>query len=160
MEDDFGHWLAGWIDGEGCFLINRMQTAYQPRMRLHVRDDDAEILDEIVKRTGIGYVARQPARPSHGRRNNPQAEWRVMSKADCVALVELLDRYPLRAKKARDYAIWREAVLYWAGLEVKLRHGPNGETAGRMPHDWGPMERLRKQLVAGRQYEPRAGSPS
>lgn len=38
--------------------------------------------------------------------------WYATKLADCMALVDVFDRHPLRAKKKRDYEIWRAAVLH------------------------------------------------
>jgi hypothetical protein len=58
----------------------------------------------------------------------------------------VLDRYPLRAKKRRDYAIWREAVLEWATVPF-----------GRQ--DWAKMAALRTALSASRPQRGRAHLP-
>jgi hypothetical protein len=104
----FGHWLAGFIDGEGSFMIVR-RTAPCCRFSLIVRDDDAAIMAEIADRTGFGRLRsvnkKLPDRPCVG--------WEITSKADALALIDFLERFPLRAKKARDFAFWREAVLLW-----------------------------------------------
>lgn len=113
MQDDaFLHWLAGFIDGEGCFSINGSATgrrAYSCSFDLGLREDDSAILDEMVRRLGIGKVYYRVT----GRSQCRIATWTLRNKRDCLMLVEILDEHPLRAKKARDYAIWREAVLEW-----------------------------------------------
>lgn len=57
----------------------------------------------------------------------------VASKAGAVGLVELLDHFPLRAKKSRDFAIWREAVEAWC------QRGPGSR---------GPKSRLAREQIA------------
>lgn len=155
LADGFGHWLAGFIDGEGCFAICRRQrkgyASYGVFMKLTLRDDDAAILHEIVAATGIGslFIPSQK-RYQHNRNQKPQLGWMVASKADCRTLVAILDRYPLRAKKARDYAIWRDAVEFWASQSwyVGGRRGPQ---------DWSPLERLAAELQDVRRWrEPEA----
>src|SRR4051812_8024445 len=106
MDTGFGHWLAGFIDGEGCFLIVRTRTYHQCRFSLKVRDDDIAVIEEIQQRTQIGRVKANRSRNT----SNPQVEWIIDTKPDCLELVNILDKFPLRAKKARDYQIWREAV--------------------------------------------------
>ena len=39
--------------------------------------------------------------------------WYVTSKRDLARLVAYFDQFPLRAKKARDYVLWREAVAIY-----------------------------------------------
>ncbi len=152
MDDGFGHWMAGFIDGEGCFIIARntdkrrkgaAYVRYACRMQVRLREDDADVVMEMRDRTGLGTVAFLQAHPSQWDRK-PQVVWNVISRADCLALVDLLDRYPLRAKKARDYAIWREAVSLWAVVTPS-----GGPSTGA---DWEPLADLFGQLKAVRAY--------
>ncbi len=42
---DFGNWLAGFVDGEGCFYFKRVnQTNLVPAFAIKVRADDPSIL--------------------------------------------------------------------------------------------------------------------
>jgi hypothetical protein len=124
IDDAWGYWFAGFFDGEGCFLVKAMHhgrrtTRYVCSAEITLRADDAAILYEIAERTGIGQVhdkrgADDPRRP------NPFSRWQFGKKAEAQALVAIFDRYPLRAKKARDYAAWRRAVLAHAAGDVAL----------------------------------------
>lgn len=138
MDDAFGHWLAGFIDGEGCFGITRLRRdhgiCWSLRFTLKLRSDDRPILEECRDRAGgIGTI-----RSTKPRGHNLQAMWVIESRADCQALADILDRYPLRAKKARDYVIWREALMEWS----------NGETGHRWSgqRDWSKIAALRERL--------------
>lgn len=115
LDADFANWLAGFIDGEGCFYIHSARGTFKPTFRLKLRWDDKSILDEIARKTGLGYV--KPVRPS-GRRS-PQAEWIVITKRDCLLLVKILDAYPLRAKKQADFGIWKHAVNVWSQVRTR-----------------------------------------
>lgn len=144
MDDAFGNWLAGFIDGEGTFAIHRQNIdrrhdTYGCKLIVKLRDDDREILDEIVRQTSIGSVIWKKPGLS-GRNSRAQVAWQVQSRSDCRAAVSILDEYPLRAKKARDYAIWREAVLLTAGL----RNGGNPSTMNAPI--WRRMGELREEL--------------
>lgn len=112
MNDGFGHWFAGFVDGEGCFTIpeHKHNGCLYCRLRIQLRVDDRPLLEYIQEQTGLGVVR------TLGRRygtSQLQAYWAVSRKADCLALVDLLDAYPLRSKKRYDYEVWREAVLLW-----------------------------------------------
>lgn len=153
MDDVFGYWLAGFLDGEASFNIDRRPpSAHDPyerfscRLALVLRVDDRQIVEEIHARTGLGLVAEKAAQPRGHSMSAPQIGWHVRSKMDCVALVALLDRYPLRSKKAADYRVWRQAVLAWAEMENRLRRP--GKGWARI--DWEPIARLRDELHAGR----------
>jgi hypothetical protein len=110
MNDGFGHWLAGFIDGEGCFMIRikKRQKFFTPIFSLRVRADENEVMESIRDQTCIGKLYFYP---HNGIRGNPCIIWEVARKDDCRKLVTILDKYPLRAKKRRDFGIWREAVL-------------------------------------------------
>lgn len=122
IDDAFGHWLAGFIDGEGCFRIHSQKRGryLTPAFHLKLRADDRPILEEIARRVGAGRLYDMPA---HGT-SRPGTVWRCQSQADCRALAAVLDRYPLRAKKAREYAVWREALDHHAATTIGTRWRP------------------------------------
>jgi hypothetical protein len=136
MDDAFGHWLAGFIDGEGHFQVSQNRNGgFGCRFAIGLRADDREALATIHQETGLGRMwVRRPAGQRHA-----VAYWSVQSLADCRHLCDLLERYPLRAKKARDFAIWREAVLNW--------------TSARHERDWSRMAALKVALEAGRKFD-------
>lgn len=94
------------------------------------------MLHEIVERTGLGYVTC----------GEKIRGWHVTSKAHCLGLVELLDQYPMRAVKGRDFDVWREAVHLWAAMRIEAAGFGNGH----LPGDWSAIAPLRDQLQAGR----------
>lgn len=150
VDDAFGHWLAGLIDGEGCFRVQRngarrgaRHATYVPVFGLKLRDDDASVLAQIAEQTGIGHLDRDIARTGGSK---PCLRWTVDTRADCAQLVEILDRFPLRTRKAADYVIWRRAVVEWTTKPRGDRwHGPR---------DWSVLSALRDELVAARAYVP------
>jgi hypothetical protein len=104
-------WLSGFADGEGYFQLRKQNSCgwrVEPRFRIHLRCDDILILHAL--QTAFGGNVRR------GRNGdwNAQAHWLLSSKRDLVGIVDYFDRFPLRAKKAREYEIWREAVLLYA----------------------------------------------
>jgi hypothetical protein len=145
---DFGSWLAGFIDGEGCFIVARgggpaVRGSYYCRFQLKLRDDDVAVLHEIASRTGMGRVVAQRTR----MRQHPQAVWQVVTRRDCAALVALLRRYPLRAKKAVDLDIWAVAVRAWDSVArgAAARDGANADA-------WATIEAARIELAEVRTY--------
>lgn len=150
IDDAFGHWFAGFVDGEGCFFVRRNVVRYKGdsyvtygcSLSIAVRDDDLEVLEWIRERLGIGTISRRHQGPTQGSRGNPSACFYVSAKAEVLQLVELFDRYPLRSKKRRDFEVWRRAVLEW--------HRERGaKTRGR---DWSHMAELHEELKAVRRY--------
>lgn len=135
----FAYWLSGLIDGEGHFAIKaHSRGTHAPAFTLKMRADEEGALRIIQRHLGIGSIGFEPREP------NPMVKWTVQDKAGCQRLVDLLDKYPLRAKKRMDYATWREAVCEWAGRPRGNRwHGAT---------DNSHMAVLRERLMAGRQY--------
>lgn len=105
-------WLAGFIDGEGYFRVavqqQRAAGAFVPIFGIGLRVDDLPVLRQAQAAFG-GRIAIKPA----VGRAKPVAQWSVVAKADLRRIVAYLDHFPLRSKKARDYAVWREAVLLY-----------------------------------------------
>ena len=123
-KDSFGHWLSGFVDGEGCFGIycysNKRTNEFNPgalsfEFSIQLREDDRDILEEIQRYFNCGHLAV-------GSRRKARAEGKVNArdqiKFSCKKLSEILgaiiphfDEYPLRAKKRGDFEIWKRAVL-------------------------------------------------
>jgi hypothetical protein len=106
-----GHALAGSLDAEGCFGIrqNNSGRTWVCTMSLAVRLDDGDVLTDLCRSSGLGHVRTKGA----DRGSRPQAFWRISSKRECLELVRILRRFPLRARKRRDFEIWAEAVERW-----------------------------------------------
>ena len=110
MAFDFLSWFAGFTDGEGCFVIRKKsQHSYSTVFAITLRDDDIDVLLKIQEVLKIGTVCRSVCVTNLGSCH--VAHFRCYGKSDALKLVEIFDSYPLQAKKARDYAIWRKAVL-------------------------------------------------
>lgn len=114
MEDEqlFYAWLCGFIDGEGCFSLNRAASGkvYAARLSIALRADDWRILEECRSRSGLGTIIFR-ARPGKKGNDKPQVSWYVFRATECQELAEKLRAAGgLRAKKARDFALWEEAV--------------------------------------------------
>lgn len=139
VNDGFGHWLAGFVDGEGHFgILSKGAHAYACRFSVSLRSDDLAILEECQQRTGLGSIYRRPQRA--GAR--PCAVWTVASHQHCDALAAVFRRYPLRSKKARDFEVWCRALEAW---KVVGRHrGGPGRWNG--PVDQSAMVALKREL--------------
>lgn len=135
----FAYWLAGLIDGEGCFTIKaHTRGTHAPAFSLHMRADEEGTLRLIERTLRIGSITHSAREP------HPMVRWTVQDKAGCGRLVDLLDKYPLRAKKRIDYATWREAVCEWTSR-------PRGNR-WRGAADNTRMAHLRKRLMTTRGY--------
>ena len=105
LDPAFGHWLAGFIDGEGSFGIRREGAArgrrggWSTSFSLAVRADERPTLEAIRAATGLGAIrAKRSVAPGA----HPQACWEVAGLLDQARLIELLAAHPLRAKKRHD----------------------------------------------------------
>ena len=139
VDPGFGHWMAGLTDGEGSFGIyrsnpNKGLSDWRMTFTIKLRDDDEPTLRLIQQTLGIGSMGH--CRDKRGLAN-PTAKWQVGARAELLVIVELFDAYPLRARKAEAYAVWREALLTARG-------------------DWARMAIYREQLTQAQMY---AGSP-
>lgn len=112
-------WLAGFADGEATFVITRSgsqtagrRRAWTPRFAISLRVDDIAALQALRGALGGSMQVCRKRPEAH-----PTATWTVTAKRDLVRLLDYFDRFPLRSKKARDYAIWREAVLLYVECE-------------------------------------------
>jgi LAGLIDADG endonuclease len=125
VDDRDGHALAGFIEAEASFGIrpNNGGRSWVCHMTLTQRDDDADMLVDIARVTGLGRLSRVPARQT----SRPQVCWAVQSKLECRRLVDLLKHYPLRGRKGREFAVWASAVVEW----TESRYGAGGATTHR-----------------------------
>ena len=117
VPDDFGHWLAGFTDGEGRFLANiylRKTGPYYGERLLHtryfinLRQDDRAILEQIRIVLGVGKIwVRRNVRPNQ----NPEVVYCIGPVTDLYHIViPLFEKYPLRAKKAREFGVWKKII--------------------------------------------------
>ena len=102
------NWIVGFVDGEGCFhvSVNRhpeMTIGYQvlPEFVVVQHERDIQLLHSM-KRFFRGGVVRR----NHGDRYC----LRVRKLACLVECCEFFQKYPLRSKKAVDFAIFRGVV--------------------------------------------------
>ena len=133
-------WFAGFVDGEAAFLINRAypldKGGHYVVLSIRLRADDLPILERLQATFG-GTLRFECYREDRGKGSNPLYTWNVSAKRALKGLVDYFDRFPLQAKKANDYAIWRRAVLAYC-------------REGRKAPELGP---LRDALIAGRRFE-------
>ena len=106
-------WFSGWIDGEGSFYSNLHHDTggIECSLAVKVRDDDAQLIRNVrdVLRCG---VVRQHKEHSVNPNQKGQIIWACGKIGECRhILIPLLDKYPPRSKKRRDYEIWRKLVM-------------------------------------------------
>lgn len=152
--DPFGHWLSGFTDGEGCFRLvhyakrNLCSTHFQ----ITLRADDIGVLKLIQSyfRCGGITVRKHPG-------SKPLATFQVAKSRDIVhRVIPHFETYPLRAKKKRDFVIWKEAALLVYRASSRRIRG-FGNLRGTLPK-WSASERsrfleLKRFLADQRQFD-------
>lgn len=127
IDINFANWLSGFTDGEGHFglgwtgggeLIGRPQAVFQ----INLRADDEPILAQIKEHLGCGELRLL----KQTRGSNPCIVFRVRRTEDLKNKVVVhFDKFPLRAKKQRDFKLWKEGVeILWSVLNQPKRIGP------------------------------------
>src|SRR3954447_18454259 len=90
------HRLAGLLEAGSHLAVAPNNTdGWRCACAIALRDDDRGLLEEFRNRLGIGHLNQIAAR--NGSR--PQVCWTIESKAECAALVDLLDAHPMRGRK-------------------------------------------------------------
>lgn len=148
---DFGNWLAGFVDGEGCFFLRmRCDRGYQrcdAAFRIELRADDLSVLKKIRKYLGCGSIKEKRLPSINSTANSrPQSSYRVCNVTDLATIiVPMFELCPLHAKKANDFLVWKEAVY----LLHKLKMRKIRSNGGRFFTKWTDEEFNRfSKLVA------------
>ena len=110
-----GDYIAGFIDGEGCFTIiiskhktKKLGLDARLHFEIELRADDEEILQDIQETLKCGRIYLL----SYERYGwNPHVELKISSIKDIIEkLIPFLRKYPLRAKKRKSFEYFLEAV--------------------------------------------------
>ena len=107
-----GGYISGLTDGEGHFRASMMKTpggntTCRTEFKIDLRADDKGVLEWMQSYFGCGSIST-PNR-SEG---NPLSNFSISSLFDVLqSVVPHFDTYPLRAKKLKDYIIWRKIVF-------------------------------------------------
>jgi len=126
-----GNYISGFVDGEGCFgcrkyILKRDNSErYIIEFRIALRGDDKLILEQIQKYFNCGKLFKRSTESQRlkGINAKDQVEYRVANTFDLwTKVVPHFDKYPLRAKKKRDYITWRKAVEY--SINCNRRYSP------------------------------------
>jgi len=164
MDVNFGHWLAGFTAGEGCFqsqirTVNKVGTGWHGRrflslwFTISLRSDDEYILLEIQRKLGVGKVARFY---NKGKRN-PQSRYSIThTKSMCEVLIPLFDKCLLRNKKQGEYEVWKRIAKrsYQAKCSPRYTRTRSG-LSGTLPYSddyWALMQQDNDILRSLKEY--------
>lgn len=160
-EEAFRWYFTGLVDGEGCFRISpataRTRRPWQVHFSISLRADDGANLAAVACRMGCGRLYfKKPQKPHPGGFLNSKAAlaWNVNRIDDHAnIIVPHFDRYPLQFKKAKDFAIWRQAI---ALLHSATKRGKKGLPRGTKlitPEEDAMLAFLDAELKQLRRYD-------
>lgn len=151
-----GDYVAGFIDGEGCFYLTyRSETKknrpgkpkyyrWLPYFAMTVRKDDVEILRKIQNTLDCGRIYFLKNQESKW---GSQAYFGVQHINDLYEKVmPFFKKYQLRAKKRYDFDLWRQ------GLEILYRNKRARKSCSAKDH-----ERLASLRARMREYKSHLG---
>jgi len=131
-------YLAGFVDGEGCFTLVGGATSFHAKLTIALRADDWRVLLMLQDATQLGTLRVSRLDQAPGTGASPMARWAVASIDECLSLCAGLRSVGgLRAKKSRDFELWAEAV------ELLAAHG-GGKHSPAFPR----LEAIKKALSA------------
>ena len=118
------YYITGFVDGEGCFLINIVKRSDQIlgfnvnlvfKLKLHSRD--IELLKSI--RNTLGQIGNITIR------KDSYVEFIVSSKKDIEILIKHFESYPLLAQKWSDYQLFKQTFILIKNKEHLKMEGLN-----------------------------------
>jgi|GEM_PF-279105 hypothetical protein len=109
------HYVAGFIDGEGCFAISigqhktlKNRREIKLEFEIELRADDRQILERIRETLGCGNIYEL----NYERYGwHPHVKYKIQKLQDFQEkLIPFFRKYPLQAKKAKSFRIFCQAV--------------------------------------------------
>ena len=137
----FGAWLSGFVAGEGTFVLSMRRSTPRASFAIVLRSDDAEILHTIQSYWQCGriYTIR---RKKNAHLHKQEVKIEVYSTADMLTiLVPHFDRFPLFAKKRRDFEIWKQGVAFIHSVSKRKRHRSGGHGQWGRSKKWLTTEK-------------------
>lgn len=104
--------VTGFLQAEGSFTYARNGRTLGPLFSLKRHEEDEPLLEEL--RSFFGQIGRiYGGSPRQRSTSSPRRQrvFRVTRRDELPVLVEHLDRYPLRGRRAGVYRVWRTLVL-------------------------------------------------
>ncbi len=153
-----GDYIAGFVDGEGCFALKfrrdiRHERKNKPiyfywdiEFAIELRGDDVGILEKIRETLNCGRININ----KHGA-----ARYAVNDINDLSdKIIPFFNKHPLYAKKRHDFLLWEEAAgLFKKNQRLKINRNP-GER-GFHKTNWDPkdLNKLKEIHEAMKQYK-------
>lgn len=80
-------WVAGIIEGEGCFVFNNMNGKAIASVRISVGMTDKDVIDELLNITGIGNIRFKKKQKEHWK---DSWTWFVQKQEEQMALINVI----------------------------------------------------------------------
>ncbi len=158
MEKIPGDYVAGFVDGEGCFALKFRRDSKQNlgnkkireyfywgvEFAIALRPDDAEILKLIKNTLGCGSI--------NYTKNGEQARYSVQGvRENLNKIVPFFKKHKLYAKKRHDFELWSQAIeiltKYNDGI-LNIQKGTRGFTKKEIKQDdLRKLEDLRNRMI-------------
>ena len=107
--------MTGFCEGEGTFTYNRSSKKNVALVfAVKLSAADGALLERLKEFFGCGnlYAVKPRFSTEYNPRTKAAVYYRVSKVQDLVEkIVPHFDKHPLRGKKARRFALWREAVM-------------------------------------------------
>lgn len=150
-----GDYIAGFVDGEGCFSLNlrrdrhldrkiyREYFYWKPAFSIVLDKSDRAILEKIKDTLGCGKIWE----------SGPGAQFHVQNINDLSEkVIPFFDHYTLRAKKLEDYQAWREAISIitkYKRKTINIQKGQNKFFTNQWdPKDHEHLIKLREKMIS------------
>ena len=158
-----GDYIAGFVDGEGCFALKFRRDLKQNRgnkkfreyfywnveFAIVLRSDDIKILNSIKETLKCGTV-----RIVHKQN---QVRFSIQNPKELKdKIIPFFKKYKLRAKKGMDFELWSEAVEIINNSRRKtlnIAKGQQGFTKQEMnKQDQKRLQEIRNQMILYKSY--------
>lgn len=163
-----GDYIAGFVDGEGCFFISFRRDVRHERGKrsgikpvyfywdigfaIVLREDDKEILEKIKDTLDCGEVT--------GPNKQKQVRFQITGINDLSdKIVPFFEKHPLHAKKKFDFRLWKKAIEIFKRNQRLNLNRKKGEK-GFHKTNWNAkdLERLKKIYQETKKYKS-SGKP-
>jgi hypothetical protein len=122
-------WLAGLLEGEGCFhLALRLNQDQKPRISIRVGMTDGDVVERVWRIAGVGRQPRLFERPAPLKN---VFTWNVTGQSDAASLMMTL--YPLMGERRQEKI--RECLVAWRAVPIYRGTGERGATHCPQGHE-------------------------
>src|SRR4030042_4501080 len=147
-----GEYIAGFVDGEGCFSLTYRKDKgkyfyWKASFIIALRKDDKNILENIKEYFSYGNI-------SYSRENIrfEIADPDILSKK----VIPFFDKHQLIGKKNNDFNLWREAVQIIVKNKRKSINSSKGHR-GFTKNEWDENDLLRLSQIRNNMQSYKGG---